>query len=117
MSYKIYGIPNCGSVKKALDFFNQNNIDYSFINFKKEPITETLIENWIKQLPPEKFINTKGTTWRQLDEKTKKLPLTADSVKALVLDNNSIVKRPVITQKNKIKSIGFDAENYQKLYL
>lgn len=116
MAYKIYGIPNCGSVKKAFDFFHSNKIDYTFINFKTDPITEELIDDWLEQCTPEQVINTKGTTWRALDEKIKKSELTKELAKKLVLQNNSIVKRPVIVSRKKIKTIGFDTDIYQKLF-
>ena len=32
---KIYGIPNCGSVKKALDFIKSTKEEFEFIDFKK----------------------------------------------------------------------------------
>lgn len=32
----IYGIPNCGSVKKAFAWFDEHKIPYLFHNFKKK---------------------------------------------------------------------------------
>ena len=33
---KVYGIKTCGSVRNALKFFKDNNIEVEFSDFKKE---------------------------------------------------------------------------------
>ena len=43
----IYGIPNCGSVKKAFAWFDEHKIPYLFHNFKKEGIPESLLDTWL----------------------------------------------------------------------
>ena len=32
----VYGIPNCDTIKKTLDYYKNNSIEFKFINFKKE---------------------------------------------------------------------------------
>ena len=45
----IYGIPNCGSVKKALQWARENGVDFVFHNFKTEAPSVELIDNgWTK---------------------------------------------------------------------
>jgi len=33
----IYGIPNCDTVKKSLDWLKKNKVEFTFHDFKKEP--------------------------------------------------------------------------------
>ena len=40
---KLYGIPNCNTVKKARVWLDENNIEHSFYNFKKDGIDEATI--------------------------------------------------------------------------
>jgi len=47
---KLYGIPNCGTVKKARDFLAAQNIQYEFHDFKKNGVTEEMLSAWLKQV-------------------------------------------------------------------
>jgi len=115
--YNIYGIPNCNSVKKAIDFFEKNNLSYHFINFKKSPISPELLQSWIAQVDINLLVNKKGTTWKKVDESIREKELTVDIAQKLILDNNSLVKRPVISLNDKIITIGYDDHQYSELFL
>ena len=47
---EIYGIPNCNTVKKALDWLNENSIAFTFHNFKKEGVSEANLKKWIAEV-------------------------------------------------------------------
>jgi arsenate reductase (glutaredoxin) len=68
---KLYGIPNCNTVKKARDWLDVNHIVYTFHDFKKLGISQPILENWLNQFPHEKIINRAGLTWRGLDAPQK----------------------------------------------
>ena len=115
MEVTIYGIPNCGSVKKARDFFENQKVDYHFHDFKKLSITIQKLEAWCEQFGWENVLNRKGTTWRNLDETVKMHIVDADSAIKLMLENTSAIKRPVI-ESSKGNTIGFDGNVYQKMF-
>jgi len=108
---KIYGIPNCGSVKKALEFIKKHDIDFQFIDFKKTGPSKEQIENWTKAVTMDKLFNTKGTKYRSSGFDYKNMSETA-KLNALVLEP-TMIKRPVLEYKNKIL-VGFDEESYKK---
>ncbi len=54
---KIYGIKTCGSVRKALKFFKDNNIEYEFIDLKKEPVGKEKIVSWLKKVSIDTLFN------------------------------------------------------------
>ena len=62
----IYGIKNCNTVKKALDWMKENKIQFEFHDFKKMGISDERIKIWQKNTSWESLINKRGTTWRQL---------------------------------------------------
>jgi arsenate reductase len=62
----VYGIPNCDTVKKSLDWLKKNKIDYEFHDYKKSGITKAKLEAWSKKVGWEVLVNKKGTTWRKL---------------------------------------------------
>ncbi len=44
--YKMFGINNCDTVKKAKKFLDENHIEYEFIDFKKFIPSEDDILRW-----------------------------------------------------------------------
>lgn len=113
---EIYGIKNCNTVKKALDWLSAHNITYTFHDFKKEPATREKLERWEKKVDWENLVNKKGTTWKKLTTEEQGLVKDANSANNALLANNSMIKRPVIEWKNEI-ILGFDESNYQEKLL
>ncbi len=115
MEIKIFGIPNCGSVKKAKTFFENQKMAYHFHDYKKQGIDEAHLKKWCNQFGWEKVLNRKGMTWRNLDD-TIKLQITdqATAIK-LMKDNTSTIKRPVI-ESPKGNTIGFDETEYKTIF-
>jgi arsenate reductase-like glutaredoxin family protein len=62
-SLKVYAIPNCNTVKKALDWLKAHKVSYVFHDYKKLGITATLLQQWSKQVGWESLLNKKGATW------------------------------------------------------
>ena len=111
---KIYGIPNCGSVKKALDFVKRAGLEYEFIDFKKQKPSAEQIEKWADAVSMDKLFNTKGTkykssglNYKELDRKQKIESLASEP---------TMIKRPVIEFKDKL-IVGFDIDEYQRFFL
>jgi len=111
---KIYGIKTCGSVKKAMQFFKDNGIDFEFIDFKKESIGCDKIESWLQKTTIDLLFNSKGTKYRML--KLKDLNLDDEGKKQWLCKENMLIKRPVIEYKGDV-IVGFDEENYKKIFL
>lgn len=114
---KVYGIPNCNTVKKARDWLDANNIAYEFHDFKKQGIDEATISNWLTQYPWEKLINRTGLTWRGLDETTKSSIKDNASAIVLMQAKTSVIKRPVLVKDGKILALGFDENAYKEMCL
>ncbi len=93
---KVYGITNCNTVKKALDWLKANHVDYEFHDFKKLGISEQKLDEWNQKAGYEKFMNKQGLTWKQLDPGVKEsIKTSADALK-LLQQKTSMIKRPVI---------------------
>lgn len=111
---KLYGIPNCNTVKKARDWLDSKHIAYEFHDFKKQGVSQQLLENWLTQFPHEKLINRAGLTWRSLDENTKAGIVDNASAIALMQAKTSVIKRPVLVKDGKILCLGFDEAIYKE---
>lgn len=110
---KLYGIPNCDTIKKARKWLNDNGIDYEFHDYKKQGVPEKELKAWANKVGWETLLNKRGTTWRKLDDDTKN-SVDEKSAIQIMLDNPSIIKRPVLS-KDKRLLVGFSAVEYAKL--
>lgn len=109
---RVYGIKNCNTVKKALNWLDDNQLNYTFHDFKKEPATQEKLESWEKEVSWELLLNKRGTTWLKLTDEQQSSVKDAASANILLLENNSMIKRPVIESKEGIL-VGFDETEYK----
>ena len=106
MTTTLYGIPNCDTVKKARTWLQDHGIDFTFHDFKKQGLTPELVKAWLQDLDWTTLVNRKGTTWRNLPDERKAAIVDADSAMALMLENPSVIKRPVV-QGAGLVTVGF----------
>jgi len=106
---KIYGIKTCDSVRKAIKFFKNHNIPYTFINFRETPVSQDEIASWLKGTDIKTLFNTRGTTYRTL--KLKELNLSDDEKVTWLAKENMLIKRPVVLYENKI-IVGYNESQY-----
>jgi arsenate reductase len=92
----VYGIPNCGSVKKVRVWLEEQGHDHQFHDFKKEGVDPVALDHWLSQVSWETLVNRKGTTWRQLDASVQAKVSDAASARSLMLAHPSVIKRPVL---------------------
>jgi len=108
---KVYGITNCNTVKKAIDWLKQHNVNYEFHDFKKLGVTTEKLTEWNDKAGYEKFLNKQGLTWRGLDAQTKEGVQSAAEALPLLQEKTSMIKRPVI-EDNGFLFFGFDEQAY-----
>lgn len=110
----VYGIKNCDSVKKALRFFNEHNIDYTFVDFKTVPVGCDTVDRWLKSGDIKQLFNTRGTTYRKLN--LKELNLDEEQKREWLCKENMLIKRPVVEKENHV-IIGFNQNIYEGEFL
>lgn len=102
---KMYGIPNCDTVKKAKKFLETNNVDYDFVDFKKVSPTKSFLSKCKKELG-EDPVNKRGTTFRKLKDDWDKS--SSDQKIQILIENSSAIKRPILEFDDGKLLIGFD---------
>ena len=107
---KLYGIPNCDTVKKARKWLDAQGIDYQFHDFRQDGVDKKLLQGWLEKLGWETLLNRRSTSWRALDEKQKSIQSDNDALK-LLLANPTLIKRPVL-QQGKILLVGFNEKEW-----
>ena len=111
---KVYGIKNCDSVKKALSFFKNHNLEYELHDFKLEPVSCDIISSWLKTIDMKTLFNSRSTTYRNL--KLKEMNLVDSQKEEWLCKENLLIKRPVVEYKDNV-IVGFNEENFKGVFL
>ncbi len=113
---KLYGIPNCNTVKKARSWLDENGLAYEFHDFKKLGIDEATIKQWLTQKPWDRLVNRAGMTWRNLSDAEKAAVTDNMSATQLMMAKTSVIKRPLLVKDGALLALGFDEVTYQQLF-
>lgn len=109
----IYGIANCDTIKKTLDWYKNKNIAVEFHEYKKLGISKDKLAAWCKKLGYEVLLNKKSTTWRSLSkEEQQKVTGEAEAI-TLMTQFTSLIKRPVIEINDHVL-VGFNETNFKE---
>jgi len=108
----IYGIKNCDTMKKARAWLDAKGVAYRFHDYKAEGVDRTQLEGWVRAVGWETLLNRAGTTFRKLPE-ADKAGLDEGRAMALMLDQPSMIKRPVLDLGGRIL-VGFKPEHYEE---
>lgn len=114
MSITIYGIKNCDTMKKARTWLESQGVAHDFHDYKTKGIDAATLDSWIGKVGWEVLLNKAGTTFKKLDE-VQKENLDATKAKALMLEQPSMIKRPVLDVDGKL-TVGFKPETYQQIF-
>lgn len=110
MSYILYGIKACDTMKKARTWLDEHQVNYAFHDYKSAGIDREHLSRWCDQHGWQTVLNKAGTTFRKLGDEQK---ADIDQAKAieLMLAQPSMIKRPVLQLGDKTV-IGFKPDIY-----
>lgn len=116
MKARLYGIPNCDTVKRARTWLAGQGVEVEFHDFKKLGVPEAGLDRWLQQAGWEKLLNRQGTTWRKLDEAVRAGVSDAASARAVMIATPSVIKRPVVEWGGAggPLTVGFDEAVYAR---
>jgi arsenate reductase (glutaredoxin) len=109
----IHGIKNCDTMKKAFTWLNARGVAYDFHDYKKTGVTTAQLAHWCDAAGWQAVLNRAGTTFRKLSDADKQ-GLTQDKAIALMVDQPSMIKRPILEAGDKLE-IGFKPDRYAAL--
>jgi len=110
---KVYGIKNCNTVQKALDWFKTNGVEYEFHDFKKLGVSDEKLQEWDSKAGYTHFMNKQGLTWKQLDPAVKESVKGVAEALPLLKEKTSMIKRPVI-EDGGFLFFGFNEQAYKQ---
>jgi len=108
----LYGIPNCDTVKRAREWLAAHGVDVAFHDFKKAGVPADRLAAWVDAAGWERVLNRKGTTWRKLDPALQASVADAASAQAVMREQPSVIKRPVVEWDDGRITVGFDEADW-----
>jgi Spx/MgsR family transcriptional regulator len=102
----MYGIKNCDTIKKARRWLEAHQIEYRFHDYRADGLDRAQLDTFIAELGWEALLNTRGTTWRKLDESLRNSIDNADAAAALMLEMPAIIKRPLLCAPGRPMLLG-----------
>ncbi|HHZ8493804.1 TPA: ArsC family reductase [Enterobacter mori] len=112
----MYGIKNCDTIKKARRWLEANNVEYRFHDYRADALDAEFLHTAIGELGWEALLNTRGTTWRKLDESIRAGITDADSAVELMLRMPAIIKRPLLCKPGQPMLLGFSETLYSDFF-
>lgn len=107
---EVYGIKNCDKVRKTFKWLKERDVEYTFYNVKKEPLTREELEEFVHRIGLDVLVNRRGMKWRQLGLKDKNL--SDDELFEELLKNQTMIKRPVLIKDEAIL-VGYDEDAFE----
>jgi arsenate reductase len=106
---KVWGIPNCDTMKKAMNWLDKNGHPYEFCNYREGNLTATRIRSWLKTITLEQLVNKKSTSYRALSAAGQEALGTAKTAIPLILQYPALIKRPLLEFEETVVT-GFNDE-------
>jgi len=108
-SIQVYGIPTCGTCKKALQWLDGHQVAYEFIDTKEHSPSEAMIHAWVEALGSKPMRNTSGQSYRALEPERETWD-DAHWVNAFAADA-MLLKRPLFVKDGVAVLVGFRAKD------
>jgi arsenate reductase len=105
MRLVVWGIPNCGTVKKARAWLDERGHAHTFVDLRQTPPSSATITAWVKTFGVPSMKNTSGGSYRAL-------PADKDTwsderwVQAFAADP-MLVRRPVVERDGQPLQVGW----------
>ncbi|MBL4853405.1 Spx/MgsR family RNA polymerase-binding regulatory protein [bacterium AH-315-J19] len=110
-----YGLKTCDTCRKAQKELRAAGREFTAIDVRADGVSADKLREWTQAIDWKKLLNTRSTTWRNLDAKDKD-NIDATTAIRLMAANPTLIKRPVIEVDEDVL-VGWTAEIKTKLGL
>ncbi len=108
--------PKCSTCKKAKKYLDDHNCKYDDRNIKEENPSSNEIEDYIRKSGKDinKFFNTSGLKYRELNLKDKLKDMTDKDKINLLSSDGMLIKRPILVTDDTVL-FGFKEDEWNKI--
>lgn len=120
----LYGINNCDTVRKAKRWLQERGFEVVVHDFRSDGLERKLLSDWLAKGSPQNLVNRRSTTWKQLGAEQREAiqqglasgaPQRDAELVQLLLDNPTLLKRPVVHRPGDAPLVGFSPDSYATL--
>ncbi|MDR6225917.1 arsenate reductase family protein [Desmospora profundinema] len=117
MALRMYEYPRCGTCRKAKKYLEAKGIAYEARHMVNEPPTREELTRLVEQsgLPLQKFFNTSGKKYRELNLKEKLKEMDDREKLELLASDGMLIKRPIVTDGTNV-TVGFNEQTFDKVW-
>ena len=117
MQMIMYWYPKCGTCRNAKKWLENNELSFQEVHIVENPLTKEELKSLHQKsgLELKKFFNTSGMKYRELGLKDVLKTATEDEMYALLASDGMLVKRPIVTDGEKV-TVGFKEEEFQQVW-
>jgi len=106
----VYGIMSCDTCRNARKYLAEHDIEFRFHDIRDDGLDIQMLERWSGRIDWTKLVNKQSLTWRKIAEVDRD-DLTRDRAFALILDQPTLLKRPVL-ESEKFLAVGFSEKRF-----
>jgi arsenate reductase len=96
----------------ARKYFVEHDIEFRFHDVRDDGLDIQMLERWSEQLEWTKLLNKQSLTWRKIPEVDRN-GMTKERAFALMLDQPTLVKRPVLESPH-FMAVGFSEKRFSE---
>lgn len=101
----MYGIPSCGTVKKARAHLDANGVEHTFVDFRATPPGRAQVDRWVAAFGARDLRNTSGGSFRALG--SEKDGWSDERWAEAFAADPMLVRRPVIERDGVPVAVGY----------
>ena len=106
----VFGIKSCDTCRRAKKYLDEHNIEYRFHDLRENGLDIQMLERWTQRIGWARLLNKQSLTWRKIPEVDRN-DMTHDKALAAMIDNPTLVKRPVL-ESDKFIAVGFSEKRF-----
>lgn len=108
--------PKCSTCQKAKKHLLSQGVSFTARHIVEETPTKAELKDWLMRsgLPIQKFFNTSGNVYKDMQLKDKLLTMNEDEKLALLSQHGMLIKRPLFIS-DYIILVGYQKESYDKI--
>jgi arsenate reductase len=106
----IFGIKSCDTCRRAKKYLTEHNIEFQFHDLREDGLNIQMLERWTQRIGWARLLNKQSLTWRKIPEVDRN-DMTHDKALAAMIDNPTLVKRPVL-EGDKFIAVGFSEKRF-----
>ncbi|MDF2960871.1 MAG: ArsC family transcriptional regulator [Paenibacillus sp.] len=112
-----YQYPQCGTCRNALKSLKLKGLEVEAVHIFDNPPDSGQLKKMIQQsgLEIKKWFNTSGEVYKEMKLKDKLPQMSEEQMIELLASNGRLIKRPVVTDGEKV-TVGYKEELYEQVW-